>query len=47
MSQVFHFAVEVQADSLEQAMQVMQERIEFEEDYGFPYTVEWGTFDDD
>jgi len=46
MAQTFHFAVEVKAETLEQAIQVMSERIEHDEDYGFPYKVEWDTFDD-
>lgn len=35
----FAFSVEVEADDLEQAWQVMAERINHEEDYGFAYTV--------
>lgn len=35
----FTFAVVITADTREQAEQVMQERILFDEDYGFPYTI--------
>lgn len=39
--ETFYFTVTVDAADKEQAYQVMNERICFEEDYGFPYTVSW------
>lgn len=36
----FTFTVLVKAPTLEQAKQVMAERINHDEDLGFPYTVE-------
>jgi hypothetical protein len=39
---VFHFLVTVETDTVEHAEQVMAERINPDEDYGFEYTVDWG-----
>lgn len=36
----YTFAVTVECDTAAQAAQVMGERIDHEEDYGFPYTIE-------
>ncbi len=36
---VYNYLVKVQAATREEADQVMQERIEFDEDYGFSYTI--------
>lgn len=35
------FTVVVEAENEEQATEVMQERIYFEEDYGFPYEINY------
>ena len=37
----FEFTVRVEADTFDQALRVMQERIEFEEDYGFDYSISY------
>lgn len=37
----YKFIVSVEAETLEQAQQVMQERIEYSEDYGFSYMIDW------
>jgi 2-oxo-4-hydroxy-4-carboxy--5-ureidoimidazoline (OHCU) decarboxylase len=37
----FKFIVTVDTATLEQAHQVMRERIENEEDYGFSYLIDW------
>jgi hypothetical protein len=37
----YRFMVWVEADSAEQAEQVMAERINPDEDYGFDYTIGW------
>lgn len=39
---VFHFLVTVTAETREEAEQVMAERINPDEDYGFDYTIDWG-----
>lgn len=38
---VYTYTVEVTADSAQQADQVMAERLEPNEDYGFDYTIRW------
>lgn len=35
----FHFTVVVECDTMEQAEQVASERINYDEDYGFPYRL--------
>jgi hypothetical protein len=37
----YEFIVTVETEDIVDALQVMNERIDFEEDYGFEYTVEW------
>ena len=37
----YHAVVEVDCDTREQAEQVFAERLGYDEDYGFPYTLEW------
>jgi hypothetical protein len=37
----YTYTVTVEADSPEQAERVMMERVLFEEDYGFPYTISY------
>ena len=37
----YHAVVEVQAETQEEADQVFIERLGFDEDYGFPYELEW------
>jgi hypothetical protein len=37
----FKFIVTVDAGTFEQAQLVMRERIYNEEDYGFPYLIDW------
>lgn len=37
----FHFKVEVEADSFEQALDVVTNRLGTDEDYGFEYTINW------
>ena len=37
----YKFIVAVEAETLAQAQRVMQERIEYDEDYGFPYMLDW------
>lgn len=37
----YQFSVTVTAANSAQAEQVMLERMEFEEDYGFPYSLGW------
>lgn len=39
--QEYKFIVTVDTATLEQAEQVMRERIENEEDYGFAYLIDW------
>ena len=39
---VFRYLVTVEAETAEQAEQVMTERINVDEDYGFDYTIDWG-----
>ena len=41
--QEYMFIVTVEAATPEQAGQVIRERIDHTEDYGFPYYVEWLT----
>lgn len=40
----YTFGVTVTAESAEQAAEVMRERIDFEEDYGFEYEVEYALY---
>jgi len=35
------FIVEIDAETYADAQVVMQERMEYDEDYGFPYSVDW------
>jgi len=35
------FIVEVECEDYTKAMIVIQERIDYDEDYGFPYSVDW------
>lgn len=37
----FHYTVTIEAATQEQAVQVMCERIEPDENYGFDYTIWW------
>jgi hypothetical protein len=37
----YKFIVTVEAEDLHLAQRVMQERIEYTEDYGFPYMLDW------
>lgn len=37
----FDFTVTVHAATMEQAQQVMRERIDHTEDYGFLYLIDW------
>ena len=37
----YHFLVTVVAETHDQAVEVMNERILYNEDYGFPYEVDW------
>ena len=37
----YHFTVSVECDTQEQANQVMAERLQHEEDYGFDYTIHY------
>lgn len=37
----YHAIVEVETDNLEDAEQVFAERLGYDEDYGFPYSIEW------
>ncbi len=39
--QDFKFIVTVHAATFEQAQQVIRERTQNEEDYGFPYLIDW------
>ena len=39
------FTVTVKCDTEDQALEVMAERINYDEDYGFPYTIEWDEVD--
>lgn len=41
----YEFAVTVKCDTHEEAVQVMQERLGYDEDYGFTYTVDWDEVD--
>lgn len=40
---MFKFVVEVECQTPEQADEVMQERIGYDEDYGFEYQIDWHT----
>lgn len=35
------FIVTVECEDYNKAMLVIQERLEYDEDYGFPYSIEW------
>jgi len=37
----FKFVVEVETENEQLARRVMSERIGYEEDYGFPYRIDW------
>jgi hypothetical protein len=37
----FRFLVIIEAETREEAEQVMAERIGYDEDYGFPYKIDW------
>jgi hypothetical protein len=37
----YKFIVAVEAETYEQACKVMSERISYDEDYGFPYMLDW------
>ena len=37
----FRFVVTVQAETEDQAKQVMDERVYYDEDYGFDYQINW------
>lgn len=41
MKSRFTFQVTIEADTLEEAKQVMAERIDYDEDYGFEYRISW------
>lgn len=38
----FRYLVTVEAETVEQAEQVICERIMYDEDYGFDYSIDWG-----
>ena len=38
---IYNFSVDIDADSKEEAERVMNERLLHDEDYGFPYSVDW------
>jgi len=40
-AKAFHFMVTVECDDSVQAEQVINERIDYDEDYGFDYLIEW------
>lgn len=40
-AKAFHFMVTVECDDSVQAEQVINERIDYDEDYGFEYLIEW------
>lgn len=37
----YKFIVTVEAETFEQAQEVIKERIDHTEDYGFPYMIDW------
>ena len=37
----YKFIVTIDTDTSENACQVMSERLDYDEDYGFPYTIVW------
>jgi hypothetical protein len=37
----YKFIVAIEAESLEFAQKVMQERMDYSEDYGFRYMIDW------
>jgi len=37
----FQFTTTVEAETYGQAVEVMNERIHYDEDYGFPYEIDW------
>jgi hypothetical protein len=37
----YKFIVSVEAENYDQACKVMQERIDYTEDYGFSYMLDW------
>lgn len=37
----FNFIVTVDTETLEQAMETMARRLGHDDDYGYPYTVDW------
>lgn len=39
--ETYSFTVDIKAGSPEQAMKVITERLQRDEDYGFPYTIEF------
>ena len=39
---VYRYVVTVECDSQEHADQVVSERIDHDEDYGFDYSLDWG-----
>lgn len=39
--ETYSFTVDIKAGSPEQAMKVITERLGHDEDYGFPYTIEF------
>lgn len=41
VTQDYKFIVTVNTETLEQAQKVITERIDYTEDYGFPYYIEW------
>lgn len=43
----YRFLVTVVAETHDQAVEVMDERILYNEDYGFPYEVDWEDNNDD
>jgi hypothetical protein len=37
----YRFVIAVEAETLDQAKRVVAERLDHDEDYGFPYQIEW------